>query len=75
MVTSLIVVDTFKSVFDEITNGTDFKVQHLSNHGNANLSHEDLNTSIDKPENGWNTHIVVYNSLTSRTKPSNKSQL
>jgi hypothetical protein len=45
------VAETFKSVIDEMTFGTDFKLVNLLHAENANLTHEDLNTSIDEPEN------------------------
>jgi len=43
------VAETFKSVIEEKTHGTDFKPVNLLHAENANLSNEDLNTSIDKP--------------------------
>jgi len=60
------VAETFKTVIDEMTHGTDFKLVYLLHAENANLTHEDLNTSIDKPENRWNIHLVSYDTLTSR---------
>jgi hypothetical protein len=45
------VAETFKTVIDEMTDGTDFKLVNLLHPENTNLTHEDLNTSIDKPEN------------------------
>jgi len=45
------VAETFKSVIDEMTFGTDFKLVNLLHAKNANLTHEDLNTRIDEPEN------------------------
>jgi hypothetical protein len=45
------VAETFKSVIDKITHGPDFKLVNLLHTENAYLTHEDLNTSIDKPEN------------------------
>jgi hypothetical protein len=41
----------------------------------VNLTHEDLNTSLDEPENRWNIHLVSYDTLTSRAKPSSNGQL
>jgi hypothetical protein len=69
------VAETFKSVIDEMTFGTDFKLVNLLHAENANLTHEDLNTSIDEPENRWNIHLVSYDTLTSRAKPSSNGQL
>ena len=43
--------------------------------GNANLTQEYLNTSRDKPEYELNIHIILYDFLTPRVKPSNNCQL
>jgi hypothetical protein len=69
------VAETFKSVIDEMTFGTDFKLVNLLLAENANLTQEDLNTSIDEQENRWNIHLVSYDTLTSRAKPSSNGQL
>ena len=45
------VAATFKSIIDEMTYGTDFKLIHLLHAENGNLTHEDLNTTIDELEN------------------------
>jgi len=42
---------------------------------NANVTHEDLITTLDKPENRWNIDSVLYDILTSRAKPSSNGQL
>jgi hypothetical protein len=42
---------------------------------NENLTHRDLNTSVDEPENRWNIHHVSYDTLTSRAKPSSNGRL
>jgi hypothetical protein len=69
------VAEIFKSVIDAMTQGTDFKLVNLLRSENVNLTHKDLNTSIDKPENRWNIHLVSYDTLTSRAKPSSNGQL
>jgi len=69
------VAETFKTVIDGMTHGTDFKLVNLSHTKNANLTHHDLNTSIDEPENPWNIHLASYDTLTSRAKPSSNGQL
>jgi len=69
------VAETFKSVIDEMTHGTDFKLVNLLHADNANVTHEDLNTSIDEPDNRWNIHLVSYDTLTSRAKRSSNGQL
>ena len=45
------VAATFKSIIDEMTYGTDFKLIHLLHAENGNLTHKDLNTTIDELEN------------------------
>jgi hypothetical protein len=42
------VAETFKTVIDEMTHGTDFKLNNLLYPDIANLTHEDLNTSINE---------------------------
>jgi hypothetical protein len=69
-VTMPAVAETFKTVIDEMTHGTDFKLVNLLHPENAHLTHGDLNTSIDEPEIRWNIHLVSYETLTSRAKPS-----
>ena len=69
------VAETFKSVIDKMTYGTNFKLITMLNAENANLTQDNLNTSIDKPENRWNIHLVSYDTLTSRAKPSSNGQL
>ena len=69
------VAATFKSVIDELTTATDFKLINLLHTENGTLTHEDLNSSLDEPENLWNIHLVSYDTLTSITKPSTNGQL
>jgi len=69
------VAEMFKSVIDEMTLATDFKLINLLHAENVNLTHEYLNTSLDEPENRWNIHLVSYDTLTSRAKPSSNGQL
>ena len=64
------VAETFKTVIDKMTHGTNFILVNLLPAENANLTHRDLNTSINEPENRWNIHLVSYHTLTSRAKPS-----
>jgi hypothetical protein len=45
------VVENFKSVIDEMTDGANLKLVNLLHAENANHTHEDLNISIDQPEN------------------------
>jgi len=67
--------ETFKSVISELTYGTDFELVNMLYAENANLTHEDLKTSIDKLENWWNFHLVSYDTFKSRGKPSNNGEL
>jgi hypothetical protein len=69
------VAETFKTVIDVMTPGTDFKLVNLLQPQYANLTHEDLNTSITELEHRWNIHLVWYDILTSRAKPSSNGQL
>jgi hypothetical protein len=52
------VAETFKTVIDEMTHGTDFKLANMLHPKNATLTHEDLNTSLDAPENRRDIHLV-----------------
>jgi hypothetical protein len=67
--------DSFKTVIDDMTHGTDVKLVNLLHSENVNLTDQDLNTSIDKPEKRWNIHLVSYDTLTSRAKPSSNGWL
>jgi hypothetical protein len=68
------VAETFKSVIEKMTHETDFKLVNLFLAENANLAHEELNTSIDKPETRGNIHLVSYDTLTPRATPSSNGQ-
>ena len=69
------VAENFKSVIDDMSHGNDVILVNSLHAKNANLTHDDLNTSIDDPENRWNIHLVSYDTLTSRVKPSSSGQL
>ena len=69
------VAETFKTVIDKMTHGTEFKLVNLLYATNANLTHEDLNTSINEPENRCNIYHVSYDTLTSSAKPSSNGWL
>jgi hypothetical protein len=75
VVTLPIVEETVKTVIDEMTHGTDITLVNLLQAENVNVTHQDLITSIDDPENQWNTHLVSYDTLTCRVKPSSNNQL
>ena len=68
------VAETFNSVIDEMTYECDFKLINLLHMENANLTHKDLNTSIEEAENRWNIQHVSYHTLTLRAKPSSNGQ-
>jgi len=53
---------------------SNFKLVNWLQAENAYLTHEDLNTGIDKPDNRWNIHLGLYDSITFRPKPSSHSQ-
>jgi hypothetical protein len=66
------VAETLKSLIYQMTHGTDFKLMNLMHAENVHLTHEDLNTSIDEPEDRWNIHLLPYDTLTWSAKlPSN----
>jgi len=75
VVTMPTVAETFKSVIDKMTYGTDFKLVNLLHAENPNLTHEDLNTSNHKLEYRWNIHLVLYDFFTSRATPSSNGKL
>jgi hypothetical protein len=54
------VAETFKTVIDKMTPGTDFKVVNLLHSEIENLTHRDLNANIDEPENQSKIHLVSY---------------
>jgi hypothetical protein len=41
----------------------------------SNLTHVDLNTIFDKLENWWDIHLVSYDIVPSRAKPTDNGQL
>jgi len=41
------VAETFNTVINEMTHGTEFKLVNLLHTENANVTQEDLNTTID----------------------------
>jgi len=69
------VAETFNTVIDEMTQGTDSKLVNSLHAKNANLTHKNLNNSIDEMENGWNIHLASYDTFTSSAKPSSNGRL
>ena len=65
----------FIAVIYEMTHGTDLQLVDLLLAENPKLTHKDLNTSIDEPEYQWNVHLVSYDNLTSRAKPSSNGRM
>jgi hypothetical protein len=74
LVTMPRVAETFKTVIDKITHVTKFKLVNISHTANAKPTDEDLNTSLDKPDNRCIIHLVSYDTTTSRAKLSRYSQ-
>ena len=74
MVTMPRVAETLQSIIDEITYGNDFKLIKLFHMENGNHSHNDLNTSIDEPENQWNMHLGFYATWTNWAKQLSNGQ-
>jgi len=75
VVTILRVAETINSVTNEMTHGTDLKLVNTLHAENAKPTNENLNTSIDELEYRWNIHLVLYDTLTSRAKPTSNGQL
>jgi len=69
------VAETLKTVIEEMTQETDFKLVNLLLAENGDLTQEDLTTTIDEPENRWNIHLASYDTLTSKVKLSSNGQL
>jgi hypothetical protein len=69
------VAEMFKSGIDEMTYGTNVKLINLFDMENANLTHEDLDTSIDEVDNRWNIDLGSYDTISSRVKLSSNGQL
>jgi len=67
--------ETVKCFIDDMTDGTDFKLVILFHAKNANLTHENLNCSVDDPGNRSNIYLVLYDTLTSRAKASSNGEL
>jgi len=58
-----------------MTYGTKVELIYSFHVGIANLTHQDRNTSIDELQYWWNIHLVTYDTVTSRAKPSSTSEL
>jgi len=67
--------ETVKTVIDQMTNWTYFKLCNLLSAENPNLTHKNQNTSIDELQKRWNIHLALYDTLTSRAKPLSDGQL
>jgi len=68
------VAETFKTVIDKMTHATEVNLGNLLHLENTSLTHEDVNTGIDEPENRWNIQHLSYDTLTSIAKPSSIGQ-
>jgi len=69
------VAEMFNGVLDEMTHRTDSELINLLHVNRANITNEDLNASIDKPENWWNMHLLLYDTLKSKAKQSSNGQI
>jgi hypothetical protein len=69
------VAETSKTVMNKMPHGTYFILVNLLHPLKVYLTHEDLNRSIDEPENRWSIHLLSYATLTSRAKPSSNGSL
>jgi hypothetical protein len=66
------VAETFKTVLDKITYGTNFKLLNLLAAENANHTHQNPNTCIEELVTRWHIYLVLRSTSISTTKPSNK---
>ena len=66
---------TFKTVIDEMTHGIAVKLTNLLHTENVNHTQEDLNCSIDEPENRWHIPLGLYDTCISTAKPSSNGRL
>jgi hypothetical protein len=69
------VAETVQTFINGMIHGTNFELVNLLHAESANLTHKDLNNSIDKQQNWWNIPLVLCDILTFRVKPSNNGQL
>jgi len=69
------VAETFMTVIHNTKYGTDLKFGHSFEADNADHTHRRLKMNIDKPKYRGNSHIVLYDMLESRPKPSSNDQL
>jgi hypothetical protein len=69
------VAEPFWAIINKTTHETNVKLVNLLHAENANPTHQDRNNSIDMPGHQWNIHLVSYDTLISRAKPSSNSQL
>jgi hypothetical protein len=60
------VAEILKRVIGVMIHETDFKLINRLHTETVNLTHIDLNTSIDEPHNRRNIHLVSYDTLKSR---------
>jgi hypothetical protein len=69
------VAETFTSVIDAVTYGSDCNVVNLLHADNADQTPEDVDTGVDETECRWNIHLVSYDTITFRAKQSSNSLL
>jgi hypothetical protein len=68
-------METFKRASDEMTYATDIKLIGLLHTQHENITHADLNTCTDEPENQWNIDLQFDDILTITAKGSSNGQL
>jgi len=68
------VAKALKSVIDKMTHATNFKCVHMLHTKNAYFTQYHLNTCINESENQPDLHLLLYDTLTSRAKPSSNGQ-
>jgi len=58
-----------------MTHGSNFKLFNILRAKNADLTHEDVNTCDDEPDNRLNILLVLYYTVPSRAKPTSDGRL
>jgi hypothetical protein len=62
--------ETCKIIIDKLTHATEIKINNLMHSNNSMFMHEEVNTSIDQPDNRSSFRLASYDTVTSRAKPS-----
>jgi len=69
------VAEGLRSIINEMTYATDFKLVNMFCENNANFTRNDQYTKNTEPESRWNIHRVSYDTLTCIVRPSSNGHL